>query len=235
MTLTRHCMQSQNKIEVIPLNRCVIITSFQSAPIKESFQFLEDDFIICADGGYSFALAEKIDPDLIIGDFDSIDVASMEESLKTSGLGDRCQVITLSKEKDDTDTLFCIKYGISHGFKEFVVLGGLGGRLDHTIANLQAMSYAIDQQRSIWFLDGKNRATMRNPGSIAIDEIPGSKISLMSFTDYCEGVSIQGVKYPLENHLLNNSFPLGVSNEFLEKKIEVSHRSGKLLIILSQD
>ncbi len=217
------------------MRRCVIITSYQSAPIKESFQFMDDDYIICADGGYSFALAEGIHPDLIIGDFDSIDAASMKEAVDRSTSGSSCQIIQLAKEKDDTDTLYCIKHGIAHGFEQFVVLGGLGGRLDHTIANLQAMSYAIDQHSSIWFLDGKNRATMRNPGTISIDEIHGSKISLMAFTDYCEGVSIQGVKYPLENDLLDHSFPLGISNEFLEKKIEVSHKSGKLLIILSQD
>lgn len=215
---------------MISLKRCVIITSFQSALLKESFQFQEDDYIICADGGYTHAHLEGIKPNVIIGDFDSMNCDPV-------GFvpGHDCEVIRLSAEKDDTDTMICLKYGIEHGYENFFILGGLGGRLDHTIANLQTMSYAIDYQKSIWFLDGKNRTTLRNPGNLTIHKIEGSKISLFTFTDFCDGVCISGVRYPLENCYLTNSFPLGVSNEFLEEAANISHSSGKLLIILSRD
>lgn len=227
MILIKHCALWQN--EVISLNRCVIITSFQTALLKESFLFRENDYIICADGGYSYAFAEGIRPHIIIGDFDSMDVNQMETCSKDY------PIIRYAAEKDDTDTMICLNYGIDQGFSEFFILGGLGGRLDHTIANLQTMSHALDLQKSIWIFDGKNKAAMRNPGEVTIYRQEGFKLSLFAFTGFCEGVSIRGVKYPLKDALLNHSFPLGVSNEFIDDKAKISHRSGKLLIVLSQD
>jgi thiamine pyrophosphokinase len=220
---------------VIPLNRCVIITSYQSALLAESCEFRQDDYIICADGGYSHARAEGLRPGVVIGDFDSADYTLILDDLRNSGLYENCRIIRAAAEKDDTDTLICLKYGIDQGFREFIVLGGLGGRLDHTIANLQTMSRAIDAGSTIWFLDGKNRATLRNPGSLTVPKLEGYKISLFAFEAACEGVTIRGVKYPLKDHLLKNNFPLGVSNEFFKKNAEISHTSGKLLVILSHD
>ena len=215
---------------MISLRRCVIITSFQSVPLKESFDFQQDDYIICADGGYAHALSEGIRPDVIIGDFDSLD-ADPDSLDPENG----SKVIRLAAEKDDTDTMICLKHGIEQDYEIFFIVGGLGGRLDHTFANLQTMSYAIDHQKVIWFLDGKNRATLRHPGKLTVQRAEGFMISLFAFTDFCEGVCISGVKYPLSDCLLKNNFPLGVSNEFLEDEAEICHSTGKLLIILSKD
>ncbi|HML38249.1 MAG TPA: thiamine diphosphokinase [Bacillota bacterium] len=217
------------------MNRCVIITSYQSALLKESFDFTEGDYVICADGGYSYARAEEIDPDIVIGDFDSIGLDYIEADLKRSGLDSRCRIARVPAEKDDTDTLICLKYGIEFGFEEFFILGGLGGRLDHTLANLQTMSYGVDQQKTVWFLDGKNRATLRSPGALTVKNPGDFMISLFAFGESCEGVTIRGVKYPLDHYLMTDSFPIGVSNEFAGEEAEISHASGKLLIILSRD
>ncbi len=217
------------------LKRCIIITSYQSALLNESYHFLEDDRIICADGGYLHARGSGICPDVVIGDFDSVDYDFIVKDLMDSGLSDCCRVLKYAVEKDDTDTMICLKYAIEQGFDEVTILGGLGGRLDHTIANLQTMSYAVDAEKTIWILDGTNRATLRNPGKLSIHKSEQYKISLFSYGDFCEGVSIHGVKYPLENCILNHSFPLGISNEFIQEKAEISHSAGKLLIILSHD
>lgn len=219
---------------MISLNRCIIITSYQSALLKDSLEFLPDDFVLCADGGYSHARNEGITPHVVLGDFDSIDYESLENDRRHSGLTE-CHVVRVAAEKDDTDTLICLKYAMERGYEEFFVLGGLGGRLDHTVANLQTMCYAVAHGKTIWFLDGKNRATLRAPGSLTVEAQKDCKISLFAFEESCEGVSISGVKYPLRDHLLTNDFPLGVSNEFLEKKAEITHTSGKLLVILSHD
>ena len=216
------------------MNRCIIITSYQSGLLNESFEFKPDDYIICADGGYSHARKAGLAPHMVIGDFDSIDYETIKEDLVRSGSAE-CRVLRVAAEKDDTDTLICLKHGMDQGFEEFFILGGLGGRLDHTIANLQTMCYAVEHRKAIWFLDGKNRATLREPGSLTVEARKDFKISLFAFGESCEGVSISGVKYPLRNHLLRNNFPLGVSNEFLERNAEISHTSGKLLIILSHD
>lgn len=220
--------------EVVVLSRCIIITSYQSAAIRSYFDFHEDDFIICADGGYSCARAEAIKPHAVIGDFDSVSFDLVGKDPALLETGSPC-IIRVAAEKDDTDTMICLKYGMDQGFDDFRVLGGLGGRLDHTVANLQTMAFAVDQGKSIWFLDGKNRAALKNPGAFTVPRLNGNKISLFSFGECCEGVTIRGVKYPLENHLLRNSFPLGVSNEFFDEAAEISHTAGKLLIILSHD
>lgn len=220
---------------MILLSRCVIVTTYQSALLKESFDFAEDDYVICADGGYSHARAEGIDPDIVLGDFDSIGLDYIEIDLKNSSLDSRCRIIRVPVEKDDTDTLICLKYGIELGFEEFFILGGLGGRLDHTLANLQTMSYAVDQKKTVWFLDGKNRATLQGPGALTVKNPGDFLISLFTFGESCEGVTIRGVKYPLDNYLMNNSFPIGVSNEFAGEEAEISHTAGKLLIILAKD
>lgn len=215
------------------MNRCVIITAFQSISLPQAFDFCQSDFIICADGGYDHAMQGGIHPHVLIGDFDSLGKEALELQKDFEDSGGR--VLRLPAEKDDTDTLYCLKYGIKLGFEDFFILGGLGGRLDHTIANLQTMSYAIDRQKKIWFLDGKNKATLRNPGELTIPKEDGMKLSLFSFGDSCQGVSIKGVKYPLDSCRLENSFPLGVSNEFAEDSAAISHTAGKLLIVLSQD
>lgn len=216
------------------MSRCIIITSYQSMPIREFFDLRQDDFVICADGGYACAKAENIRPRMVIGDFDSTDHGLMEKDLERSGWND-CRIVRVAAEKDDTDTMLCLKYGIDQGFHQFFALGGLGGRLDHTVANLQTAAYAADRGKSIWFLDGNNRATVRKPGKLTVPRADGFKLSLFSFGDRCEGVSIRGVKYPLDNHTMTNRLPLGVSNEFCGDAAEISHTAGNLLIILSRD
>jgi thiamine pyrophosphokinase len=220
---------------VIPLKRCIIITAYQSnGRLTDSTVIRPDDFVICADAGFFHALKNGILPGLVIGDFDSGDFKTIEHALEDPALSG-CRSIRVAAEKDDTDTMICLKYGIDEGYEEFFILGGLGGRLDHTIANLQTMCYAVEHGKAIWFLDGNNRATLRDPGKLTIDRLDDNKISLFAFGEACGGVSISGVKYPLSDHLLKNNFPLGVSNEFLEKKAEISHTTGMLLIILSHD
>ena len=185
------------------MGKCLIITSYLSSPISDNnVKMGTEDYIICADGGYAHAAAAAIIPHLVIGDFDSLD--------RTLQIPAGVEVLSVGVEKDDTDTLLCLKYGIERGFKEFVIVGGLGGRLDHTFANLQTMSYAVDHQASIRILDGKNRAFMMGTGvdlgagscEMCIPREEGWKLSLFAFSDECR-VTIQGVKYPLQNHLLD--------------------------------
>ncbi|MDF3003432.1 MAG: thiamine diphosphokinase, partial [Bacillota bacterium] len=91
------------------MNRCVIITAFQSAPLLHSFDFHQSDFIICADGGYMHAAQVGLRPHVLIGDFDSLGKEALELQKDFEGSGGR--IIRLPAEKDDTDTLYCLKYG----------------------------------------------------------------------------------------------------------------------------
>jgi thiamine pyrophosphokinase len=189
---------------------------------------------MCADGGLAKATAEKIVPDIVIGDFDSF----------SGEIPAGCRALRFPGEKDDTDTMLCLRHGIEKGFREFVVAGGVGGRLDHTIANMQAMSFCIDQGGSIWISDGKNRATMvRAALTLSRGDCGGDKsgreipryFSLFAYSERCSGVSVEGAKYNLRDAILDHSFPLGLSNEFAGEEVLISVKSGKLLVVLSED
>ena len=205
--------------------RCIIITAFCKNKLRDFIEFNDEDFIICADAGYKLALAEDINPDIIIGDFDS----GSRPKATTS------RVIELPVMKDDTDTLSCLRYAISMGFKEIFILGGIGGRLDHTIANLQLLSFALDAGCDCVMTDGNNIATMLSNGSVKIKQREGYTLSVFAYSNECTDVSIKGVQYPLDCAKLNSSFPLGVSNNITAKYADISLKEGKLLIIQSKN
>ncbi|MDR0875667.1 MAG: thiamine diphosphokinase [Clostridiales Family XIII bacterium] len=98
----------------------------------------EDDYICCADGGYARCVAEGIRPDIVIGDFDSADL----EAVRAAGIATEVS----PSDKDDTDTMLCVKHGVSLGFGRFTIAGGLGGEFSHTMANLQALSFLADME-----------------------------------------------------------------------------------------
>lgn len=205
------------------MERCIIITAFSKNKIKNSVNIKEDDFIICADGGYDLAVGENILPDLVIGDMDS-----------GKNVDYLCKSIYVQPEKDDTDTMLCLKHGINVGYKHFVIVGGIGGRLDHTYANLQTLVYAADKGVYAELCDGENRAFILCEKSACIQKCENTKLSVFAFSDVCEGVNIEGAKYTLKDAALSSSYPLGVSNEFESDFAKISVKKGKLLIILSK-
>ena len=204
--------------------RCVIICAFQTGKIEDAVKLGPDDFILCADAGYAYAKAENIRPDLVIGDFDSMSRSFLD-----------CAFIELPREKDDTDTMACLKYGIEQGFQKFMIVGGIGGRLDQTLANVQVLAYACGLGKSAAMTNGQNDVMMIQNSSLRIPARKGYYLSLLAYTDVCRDVSVSGVKYPLQNARLTQEFPIGVSNEFCSNAAEISVREGKLLILLSKD
>lgn len=207
------------------MRRCIIVTSYLTNPIRKSVKLQPDDYIICADGGYVHALREGIRPDVIIGDFDSAACPS----------GEIGNIVVHPSEKDDTDTLLCLKYGIEKGFNVFGIIGGTGGRLDHTMANIQTLAYGLERGKYVVMMDGTNIVTLVGPGTMVMPRRCGYKVSLLSYSEYCKGVSIRGVKYPLNQALLENSFPLGVSNEIVGEEAIISLERGTLAVMLSKD
>jgi thiamine pyrophosphokinase len=216
--------------------RCVIISSCVPdgipADIAESSG---EAYIICADGGLGHALAAGVAPDVVIGDFDSVsgdDIAKIPDDGSV-------EVIRLNPEKDDTDMVAAVKYAISKGFSDFVIVGGLSGRFDHSIGNVQALSFLLDMKCRGWIIDGANRCTMigsdrSGAGGINIEPALSGYFSVLSYTERSEGVTIRNAKYETEKALFTHSYPIGVSNEFTEGKCaEISVDDGRLLIILS--
>lgn len=205
--------------------RCIIITAYHTGKIKDSYLPMPEDFIICADAGYLLASQEDITPDAVLGDFDSMDRSQVT-----------CpDIIRVPVEKDDTDTLLCLKYGIELGYRDFLMIGGIGGRLDHTIANIQTLLYAHNHGVLLEMADAQNTARVLSPGTYHLKEKMGYKLSLFALNEACTGIYYTGLKYPLQNATLTNDFPLGVSNAFVSEEAEITFATGTALLILSKD
>ena len=182
----------------------------------------EDDYIIAADGGYDRLICEGITPNLVIGDFDS----------KTGERPSGKNVISLPTEKNETDMDAAVRTGWGKGYREFHLFGGTGGRrFAHTIANIQLLSgIAIKGGRA--YLHGENEiSTVIFNDSMEFPADKAGYISIFSLSDSSVGVNIEGLKYEIKNGILQNSFALGVSNEFIGKLSRISVDRGLLLVI----
>lgn len=178
-----------------------------------------EDIVIAADRGYLFAKRLGIEPEIVVGDFDSLDSPP-----------DREGVTVLPREKDDTDTAYAIKCALDMGVKRIFICGGLGGRLDHTFANIQLLTY-IARAGGIGYLVGEREllCVLRDDGAVLHGE-RGQTVSVFSLSDSSSGVYERGFKYTLENAVLESGFPLGVSNELEDECAEISVEHGELLV-----
>lgn len=205
-------------------NNCYIISSYIEGELSQICMPLEEDYIICADGGLKHALQAGIKPDIVIGDFDSLDMEIPEN----------IQTLILPSEKDITDTAQCLDYAVEQGYTSIFIVGGMGGRLDHTLANIQNIVKYSKENIKIIMVDQNNYFIALTNDSTTLPKLEGYHLSLISHTEICEGVSISGVHYPLENDTLTNDFPLGVSNEFEADFARIEVQKGTLLIVLSR-
>ncbi len=188
----------------------------ESLPIVKT----ENDLIIAADGGLKHLDAFGIKPDIIIGDFDSF-----------GAIPEGDNVIRLKPEKDVTDLHAAVETGLAKGCNCFEIYGATGGRLDHTLANIQlAVSLADKGISNIICGIGFSILALKN-GKICFDNDEKGYISVFAHSDECKGVSIKGLKYELENATLKNNFALGVSNEFIGKESTISVENGTLVIV----
>ena len=206
------------------MSRCVILTAYLMGDPTELLEKESFDYLICADGGYHYADQAKIVPDLIIGDFDSAEYPSDKAK----------NVISVPVEKDDTDTMLCVKKALKLGYKDLVILGGIGGRLDHTYANIQTLAYAAGRGARAVLRDSFNEVHLLLPGTYTFPGFDG-KLSLFAYSEEVSGLSIHGVHYPLENACIDQFFPIGTSNEITGPFAEVSFSEGILLMILSKE
>ena len=210
------------------MRRCVIIPAWAPDGIRDVVTLREDDFVVCADGGYALARREDIIPHVLVGDFDSL--GKVPDDLPAA-----CRVFQAEREKNETDTFLCLQHGLDAGYKSFVLAGGIGGRLDHTAANLQLLVYAARRGLSMWMMDKNNRVTAMEPGVMRVPRTDGFKLSVLAYAGPCEGVTLEHVKYPLRDAVLAEDFPLGISNEFMEPEAVLHLKAGCMLVFLSRD
>lgn len=179
-----------------------------------------DDFVIAADAGLRYLEQAKINTDLVIGDFDTLNAVPQHPN-----------VISLSTEKNDTDMLAAIREGINAGYSDFYLYCGTGGRIDHTIANLQALSFLSENGKQGFLIDNESIITAITNQKITFDSIQSGYVSVFSYSPKAEGICLQGLKYELDKAVLTNTFPIGVSNEFIGKESSISVDNGTLLIV----
>ena len=201
--------------------------------LKKSGFCPSEALIIAADSGYNNARKLGLVPDLLLGDLDSID----RSGLKPHEL-DHLEKIIVPAIKDDTDTQLAVDTAISRGADELIIIGGLGGRLDHTLSTVFLLEYIERKKVSAVITDGKNRVRLlRAEGELVrLNVAPGFKyLSLVSITDTCENVSVSGVFYPLNNATLERCYSYAVSNEITADHAGISLTKGSLLVIESGD
>lgn len=205
------------------MSRCII---FCGRPMAEAdllgLTRQPGDLVIGADGGYLTARRLGFLPDLILGDFDS---APMPEAAGN--------VEVHPAHKDETDCVLGVDAGLERGYREFVILGGTGGRLDHTVANLQTLGYLADRgargelrDRDCWARVIRDE-TITLPRGTLLGE--GAYLSLFALGGECR-VTETGVEYPLDRCPLSPFYPLGVSNHILDTAAITAE--GTLLVML---
>ena len=181
------------------------------------------DLVIAADGGVKHTEKLGLTPDAVLGDFDSLGFVPEGAAV-------------FPVEKDDTDAMLAIRWGLDRGYGRFVIYGGLDGhRLDHTLANFQALQYLADRDAAGYLVGERYLATVVKNGSLSFPAEAAGILSIFCMGPDAKGVTLSGLKYPLENGTLSSGFPLGVSNHFMGEKSSISVKNGSLLVLWDRE
>lgn len=211
-------------------HKCVIISAGDFTPID--IEVKEGDMCIAVDGGYLYCKMLGMEPDLVIGDMDSMD-ESVYGDIERMQAETPEKVCVLNPEKDDTDTLAAIRIGLEKGYRQFRIYGALGGRVEHTIANIQCLSYLKNQGAKAYIMDANIMMTVIKNETVHFNKAMEGYMSLFALGEKAEGVTINGMKYLLENAVVTNDYPVGISNEFIGEEGEVTVKNGMLLLIVT--
>lgn len=187
-----------------------------------------DDIRIAADAGVLNAqrLGERID--VALGDFDSL-------RDRVSEIQKDVERVTVPAEKDETDTQLAVNEALRRGADELVIIGGLDGRLDHTLSNMAILEAMWEHKIPTVITNGQNRIRYIRSTSTLIARSGYKYLSVIAADDTVKGVSIEGCKYPLENARLSRKFQYTVSNEIVGNCALISVKKGGIYIIESRD
>lgn len=222
----------QNKMTEKKINqgKCILVCAGEFVPIEIPVE--QEDYVIAVDGGFAYCRMLGIEPNLIIGDFDSVSDTDTAQ-LQQMEMDDADKVKRLRPEKDDTDTIAAVRIGLEKGYRKFFFYGALGGRLDHSIANIQTLLFLKKKGAVGYLLTHSNLITVIRNEEITFHRGVEGRLSLFSLGECAKGVTIAGMKYSLENAVVTNDFPIGISNEFLpEQEGRVCVKEGELLIMV---
>ena len=199
------------------MGKCVI---FCAAEFDRLVQPLEiGDYVIAADGGLRHTERLNITPDAVLGDFDSLGFAPEGANV-------------FPVEKDDTDAMLAVRQGLTLGYREFLLYGSLDGpRLDHTVANFQTLQFLADQGAFGYLVGESTLVTVLKDGCLSFPAGTEGTVSVFCMGADAQGVTLEGLYYPLKDGVLTAGFPLGVSNHFTGAEAGISVEDGSLLIL----
>ena len=199
------------------MKKCYIVGA---GDFTTAFTPSEDDLVIAADGGYDHLTRLGIRCDVLVGDLDSIE--SAPEGIET---------VKFPTKKDETDMHLAYLEGAGRGYENFLILGGTGGREDHTFANYCLLIYITEHGHSAKLLSDTGEVQALKNGSLTVMGEPMKHLSVFPFGCTANGVSIEGAEYECENISLAPNFPLAVSNRFIGKSVKISVKDGTLLVM----
>jgi thiamine pyrophosphokinase len=183
------------------------------------------DLVVCADGGAKTALAQGLTPDVVIGDFDSLD-ETQQALLKAQG----CRCVIYPVAKDWTDLELALKLAIQEGATEIIVLGALGGRLDQELANILLLLLPELEHVPARIVDERQEMFVAR-GEAVITGQPGNVVSLIPLGGDVVGITTEGLLYPLRDEPLLSGPARGISNVMTGELARVMLKSGALLVV----
>jgi thiamine pyrophosphokinase len=194
--------------------------------IKDIIDNEDYKYIICADGGAKHLYKLNIIPNYIIGDLDSL-----EESIigyyKSKGVSFK----KFPQRKDETDTQLCIHLAKDLGVSDIHLIGALGGRIDHTIANVNLMYYVKAIGINPIIKNSEEDIYIIESESININGKKGDIISIIPIREDVKGVTLEKLEYPLKDATIKFGNPIGISNVMRSNECSIKANSGSLLII----
>lgn len=206
--------------------RAVIFANGNIRQVKKIKKLLkEDDFLVAADGGFRYLKALDRLPALLIGDLDSLlkdDLRLLQE--------EKVEILIFSEDKNETDLELAISEIISRGYREIIIVGGLGGRLDQTLANLSLLDAANTASVTTTMDDGHEQILLIRD-RVILHGKRGDTISLIPICNLVHGVTTQGLAFPLNNETLYLHKTRGISNMMLSELAEISIKTGRLLCV----
>ncbi|MBQ9760764.1 MAG: thiamine diphosphokinase [Clostridia bacterium] len=185
-----------------------------------------EDLVIAADSGYRTVQKMGITPQILVGDFDSLGEPQAPKE---------CEILRVPAEKNSTDTHLAVDIAIERGAREIVIVGGLEGRLDHTLSTVAILEQLNERRVHAVVTNGKSRVRfLRNNGTI-LGRGAYRYFSIVAADPVVRGVTVEGGKYPLKNAKLKRTFQYAVSNESVGNCALIEIRRGGVWVIESMD
>ena len=206
------------------MSTCALVgaSDFNALHFREMADSGAFDYVIAVDGGLAHLEGIGVKPDMAMGDFDSLGYIP-------KGL----RVAQFSRNKDESDMELALRRAKSMRYGDVFVYGGLGGRLDHTMANMQLFSYFSEQGMYVTAIDEASAVTfLTGPDTFELPASEAGTVSVFSMNDKSEGVFERGLKWELDDAALTNRTSLGLSNEFTGEAVMIGVESGTIAIFL---